>query len=90
MLREWDKQYPQRLNSIFNALQNVAPSQLADRNLFDFNHLTLQRDNDIRVFEGENIQSGQIDENLQQKGVPVQPQVQTFQPNKIPTINPLI
>lgn len=36
MLREWDKKYPQRLDSIFSAVQNVAPSQLADRELFDF------------------------------------------------------
>jgi tRNA 2-thiocytidine biosynthesis protein TtcA len=36
MLREWDRLYPQRLDSMFTALQNVAPSQLADRELFDF------------------------------------------------------
>lgn len=100
MLREWDRSYPNRLNSIFNALQNVAPSQLADRNLFDFEALKLNRDDDISVFTGENIQAGMIDEVLQQKGVPSQPQVQTFNPNqskqqpndsaKIPTINPLI
>ncbi len=36
MLREWDEKYPQRLDSMFTAIQNVAPSQLADRNLFDF------------------------------------------------------
>ncbi|MFZ5561337.1 MAG: tRNA 2-thiocytidine(32) synthetase TtcA [Pseudomonadota bacterium] len=36
MLREWDRQFPQRLESMFTALQNVAPSQLADRALFDF------------------------------------------------------
>lgn len=36
MLRDWDKQFPQRLDSMFTAIQNVAPSQLADTNLFDF------------------------------------------------------
>lgn len=36
MLREWDRQHPQRLDSMFTAIQNVAPSQLADRELFDF------------------------------------------------------
>jgi tRNA 2-thiocytidine biosynthesis protein TtcA len=36
MLRTWDKQHPGRLETIFTALQNVAPSQLADRRLFDF------------------------------------------------------
>lgn len=43
MLREWDQQYPQRLASIFSALQNVAPSQLADRELFDFETLQINR-----------------------------------------------
>ncbi|PTQ88369.1 tRNA 2-thiocytidine biosynthesis protein TtcA [Agitococcus lubricus] len=36
MLRDWGKKYPGRLESIFTAIQNVAPSQLADRELFDF------------------------------------------------------
>jgi len=36
MLRAWDKEHPKRLHSIFGALQNVSPSQLADRELFDF------------------------------------------------------
>ena len=39
MLRDWDRQYPQRLDSMFTAIQNVAPSQLADRDLFDFVNL---------------------------------------------------
>jgi tRNA 2-thiocytidine biosynthesis protein TtcA len=36
MLREWGKHHTGRLESIFTAIQNVAPSQLADRELFDF------------------------------------------------------
>ena len=36
MLAEWDKKHPSRAWSIFNALANVAPSHLMDRNLFDF------------------------------------------------------
>ena len=36
MLREWDKKWPGRLNSIFSALQTISPSHLADKNLFDF------------------------------------------------------
>lgn len=43
MLRDWDLKHPQRLDSIFTALQNVAPSQLADRELFDFEGLELKR-----------------------------------------------
>jgi tRNA 2-thiocytidine biosynthesis protein TtcA len=40
MLRNWDKQFPGRLETIFTSLQNVAPSNLADRTLFDFINLT--------------------------------------------------
>jgi len=36
MLKNWDKQHPGRLETIFASLQNVAPSQLADQRLFDF------------------------------------------------------
>lgn len=95
MLRDWDEKYPKRLDSIFGALQNVAPSQLADRNLFDFNSLTLARDDSESVFIGEKIQSGMITPELEQRGVTANPEVQTFDPkhpasNKIPTINPLI
>lgn len=46
MLREWDNAHPKRLHSIFGALQNVAPSQLADRELFDFESLDAQREVD--------------------------------------------
>jgi tRNA 2-thiocytidine biosynthesis protein TtcA len=46
MLRSWEKQYPGRLETIFTALQNVAPSQLADRSLFDFANLEQLRGNE--------------------------------------------
>jgi tRNA 2-thiocytidine biosynthesis protein TtcA len=36
MLRDWEKRHPGRVETIFTALQNVAPSQLADAKLFDF------------------------------------------------------
>lgn len=36
MLSGWDKQFPGRLESIFKGIANVAPSQLMDRELFDF------------------------------------------------------
>lgn len=36
MLAEWDRQHPGRVDSIFRAIGNVAPSQLADPKLFDF------------------------------------------------------
>ena len=39
MLAEWERQFPGRTNSIFAALQNVAPSHLADPKLFNFGAL---------------------------------------------------
>lgn len=91
MLRQWDDAHPKRLASMFKALQNVAPSQLADRQLFDFENLSTERTDDLRVFEGDNIQVGQT-KMLQKMGLPVNPEVQTFNPkfNKIPVINPII
>ena len=39
MLREWERASPGRLDTIFNALANVAPSHLLDRQLHDFARL---------------------------------------------------
>ncbi len=44
MLTAWDKKFPGRLETIFASLQNIAPSQLADTQLFDF--IGLKRDPD--------------------------------------------
>ena len=56
MLAGWEQQHPGRTNLIFGALQNVAPSQLADTELFDFASLRRvlreadsMRDAEIRV-----------------------------------------
>lgn len=39
MLQTWEKNHPGRLDNMFRAMQNVAPSQLADAELFDFKNL---------------------------------------------------
>jgi tRNA 2-thiocytidine biosynthesis protein TtcA len=39
LLREWDKRFPGRVEKIFAALGNVAPSHLADPKLYDFRNL---------------------------------------------------
>lgn len=44
MLNNWERQYPGRIDTIFNAVKNVSPSQLADANLFDFINLELSRE----------------------------------------------
>ena len=36
MLREWEKRFPGRVQTIFRSLQNVVPSHLADARLHDF------------------------------------------------------
>lgn len=43
MLQGWDRQFPGRIESIFNAIANVSPSQLADTGLFDFKNLEIDR-----------------------------------------------
>lgn len=44
MLQNWERQYPGRIETIFSAIQNVRPSQLADKSLFDFLGLSLERE----------------------------------------------
>ena len=39
MLRDWDKRYPGRIETMFSAMQNVVPSHLCDTELFDFKGL---------------------------------------------------
>jgi len=36
MMRDWDKRFPGRVESMFNAIQNVVPSHLLDHQLFEF------------------------------------------------------
>lgn len=36
LLKQWDKQFPGRIESMFSALQNIVPSHLADTQVFDF------------------------------------------------------
>ncbi len=44
MLRDWERQYPGRTETIFKSIRNVAPSQLADRELFDFETLSIEHE----------------------------------------------
>jgi tRNA 2-thiocytidine biosynthesis protein TtcA len=36
LLRAWEKEFPGRVETVFNSLQRVTPSHLLDRKLFDF------------------------------------------------------
>jgi tRNA 2-thiocytidine biosynthesis protein TtcA len=51
MLDEWEKRYPGRVDTIATALQNVRPSHLMDRALFDF-----------AALEGESAREGTVSE----------------------------
>jgi len=58
LLRDWDKQFPGRLENMLSALQNVVPSHLMDRKLFPFSALQVtgeaNEDGD-KVFDEEEL-----------------------------------
>jgi tRNA 2-thiocytidine biosynthesis protein TtcA len=53
MLAQWERDYPGRVETIFKSVGNISPSQLADRDLFDFASLkgtnTIKPLSDIRM-----------------------------------------
>jgi len=40
LLREWEKRFPGRVETILTSLQNITPSHMLDRELFDFAAVT--------------------------------------------------
>ncbi|TOC27393.1 tRNA 2-thiocytidine(32) synthetase TtcA [Vibrio parahaemolyticus] len=66
MLIDWDKKTPGRVEAIFKSIQNVSPIQLADRELFDFVNLPLDRDGSREEYEFSEavVSSTNIDESL--------------------------
>lgn len=86
MLREWDKAYPKRLDSIFAAMQNVAPSQLADRELFDFESLAVEKP----TATDKPQQTGKT--GKQESNLPTTTDVMAAEQasTRIPTINPVL
>ena len=55
MLNSWESQYPGRIDTIFKAIKNVSPSQLADTDLFGFTGLQLERETTITAEDSQNI-----------------------------------
>jgi tRNA 2-thiocytidine biosynthesis protein TtcA len=62
MLRDWQHQYPGRVENMFKALANVAPSHLMDRKLHDFQSLKTTGVADVngdKGFDGEGVSSSE-------------------------------
>lgn len=55
MLNDWDKSYPGRIESMFNAVKNVVPSHLADNELFDFKSLSQETEEGDVAFDAPEI-----------------------------------
>ena len=56
MLRDWEKQYPGRAETMFTALQNVVPSHLMDHSKQDFKSIRptgLEDENGDKAFDAE-------------------------------------
>jgi tRNA 2-thiocytidine biosynthesis protein TtcA len=60
MLRDWDKRFPGRTKTLFNALGRITPSHLLDPSLFDFKNLVATGVPDLegdRAFDPETFAS---------------------------------
>ena len=56
MLQGWEKEYPGRIETIFRAIANVSPSQLADSKLFDFVSLRSDKSASGEASRGELVE----------------------------------
>jgi len=54
MLADWERANPGRVDQVFAAMQNVAPSQLADTQLFNFAQLQLDRSGERAPYAYDN------------------------------------
>jgi tRNA 2-thiocytidine biosynthesis protein TtcA len=53
MLMDWEKTDGSRIEKIFSSMQKIAPSQMADPNLFDFASLTIDRSGERKEYQFE-------------------------------------
>ncbi|TSE20155.1 tRNA 2-thiocytidine biosynthesis protein TtcA [Tepidimonas alkaliphilus] len=69
LLREWDRRFPGRVANMLKALQNVVPSHLMDRQLFDFAAVRAtgrpQAEGDL-AFDEEALPASELSVNGQQ------------------------
>lgn len=74
MLVDWEKEHPSRIETIFNSLQSVAPSQLADTTLFDFESLKIDRSGERKEYEYD------LDQNISaSREMPLEDAVQVLE-----------
>ncbi|AKH69998.1 putative ATPase of the PP-loop superfamily implicated in cell cycle control [Spongiibacter sp. IMCC21906] len=57
MLLDWEKSDPSRIEKIFSSMQNIAPSQMADGNLFDFASLEIDRSGERQEYGFDSAQT---------------------------------
>jgi tRNA 2-thiocytidine biosynthesis protein TtcA len=81
MLNDWEKDQPGRSENIFRSIANIAPSQLADNDLFDFKSLQQQQQ---QSHLGERLPLFNIDVDddtvIDQAPVLLENMVQDYQP----------
>ncbi|AVQ86096.1 tRNA 2-thiocytidine(32) synthetase TtcA [Plesiomonas shigelloides subsp. oncorhynchi] len=65
MLRDWDKRYPGRIETMFSATQNIVPSHMCDSKLFDFKSIK----SGSEVIDGGDIAFDRQDIPLQPVGL---------------------
>jgi len=68
MLREWERKFPGRVDTMFTALQNVVPSHLADGTQYDFKGLTVDgvaSDDGDKAFDPEDFSARASPPSLQ-------------------------
>lgn len=69
MLAQWEKEQPGRTANIFSALQNIAPSQLMDKTIFNFTDLQLDRSGPRKDYEFEDAEISSSSVSSSQTGV---------------------
>tara|TARA_B100001146_G_scaffold217657_1_gene222478 strand:- start:427 stop:1347 length:921 start_codon:yes stop_codon:yes gene_type:complete len=70
MLNGWQRQFPGRVETIFKSLADVAPSQLLDGGLFDFNNLEKKRVQQLDLQQLDSQRQGSLrQESLRQESL---------------------
>ena len=67
MLNGWQRQFPGRVETIFKSLADVAPSQLLDGGLFDFNNLEKKRVQQLDLQQLDSQRQGSLRQGSQRQ-----------------------